>query len=164
MSQQRLESLRGIVESALSGLEASYSTVLPDRLKVTVKPDAMKEAARRLLIAGFDFLHSVAATDYPRTGEIEVSYIVGSVSEQLGDKVVFLSTRVPRDSPELGTLSDVWPAAELHEREQWEMLGVCSRATRTSGPYSWRTGGTYRRLEKTTCLNAGWTRREPGTG
>lgn len=124
MSRGRIE---GFIKGILDGLEAVYSEVKPARLKVTVKPEDMAEAARRLLSSGFDHLHSVVATDFPRDHRIEVSYIVGSVEGKLADDVVFLTTSVPRDSPELDTLSGIWPAAGLHEREQWEMLGVVFR-------------------------------------
>jgi NADH-quinone oxidoreductase subunit C len=35
-----------------------------------------------------------------------------------------LHVEVPRDKPVLATVSDVWPAADWHEREAWDMMGI----------------------------------------
>jgi NADH-quinone oxidoreductase subunit C len=37
---------------------------------------------------------------------------------------VFLRTRLPADAPRLDSLTGVWPGADWHERETFEMFGV----------------------------------------
>jgi len=97
------------------------------RLKVTVPPAELKAVGifvRDTL--GFDHLNVVAGTDYMQQGEFEVIYFVGSLSTPgQQDLVVQLAERVKReDSPKVPSLVDVWTAAEFHERETFEMLGL----------------------------------------
>jgi NADH-quinone oxidoreductase subunit C len=35
-----------------------------------------------------------------------------------------LHVDVPRAEPSVATVSDVWPAADWHEREAWDMMGI----------------------------------------
>lgn len=35
-----------------------------------------------------------------------------------------LHVEVPRAAPVVDTVSDVWPAADWHEREAWDMMGI----------------------------------------
>ena len=104
---------------------AKVDYVKPRRLKFTVVPEALKDAAffaRDEL--GFDHFATVSGTDYIAKNEIEVIYFVGSVKPGLEDLVVAVAARTPRDSPVGPSLVAVWPGAEYHEREAFEMLGV----------------------------------------
>jgi NADH-quinone oxidoreductase subunit C len=99
--------------------------VKPKRVKLTISPDAFMEAAVFLRDElGFDHLATVSGTDYIAKKEIEVIYFVGSVKPGQEDLVVMLSERTDRDAPVTPSLVTVWPAAEYHERETFEMLGV----------------------------------------
>lgn len=105
---------------------AKVDYVREKRLKATVPPGEMKAAA--LFVRdqlGFGHLNVVGGTDYPAQGEIEIIYFAGSpVTPGQEDLVVQLSERVKRDSPTVPSLVEVWTAAEYHERETFEMLGV----------------------------------------
>jgi NADH-quinone oxidoreductase subunit C len=103
---------------------ASSSVADRNRLKINVKPDNLHDCCESLLRIGFNHLQTVCATDYPQSDEFEVSYMVGSYEESLRDKVVIATTRIPRQNAVIHTVSDVWPAANLLEREEWEMLGI----------------------------------------
>jgi NADH:ubiquinone oxidoreductase subunit C len=97
----------------------------PRRLKVTVPVELMKEVsvfARDQLL--FDHIQTVSGTDYMAKGEIEVVYFVGSTPPEQQDLVIAIAERVKRESPSVPSLVDVWPGAEFHERETYEMLGV----------------------------------------
>jgi NADH-quinone oxidoreductase subunit C len=41
-----------------------------------------------------------------------------------GDNEIAVRVRVPRDGGHLPSVADVWPAADWHEREVYDMLGV----------------------------------------
>jgi NADH:ubiquinone oxidoreductase subunit C len=104
---------------------AKVDYVKPRRLKFTVAPDALRDVAsfaRDEL--GFDHFATVSGTDYIAKNEIEVIYFVGSVKPGLEDLVVAVAARTPRESPVVPSLVPVWPGAEYHEREAFEMLGV----------------------------------------
>lgn len=97
----------------------------PRRLKVTVPVEVMKDVA---LFARdklrFDHIGTVSGTDYMSKGEFEVIYFVGSTHTDQQELVITIAERVRRDDPVVPSLVDVWPGAEFHERETFEMLGV----------------------------------------
>jgi len=105
---------------------AKIDYVRPRRVKLTVPPDKIKVVALYVRdVLGFDHLNVVGGTDYPQSKEFEVIYFVGSISTRgQEDLVVQLAERVERDSPKAPSLTDVWTAAEYHERETFEMLGI----------------------------------------
>jgi NADH-quinone oxidoreductase subunit C len=37
---------------------------------------------------------------------------------------IAIKINIPRDNPHIATVSDVWPAAEWHEREAFDLLGI----------------------------------------
>lgn len=102
----------------------------PKIAKIIVKVESVEEVARYLLRRGFDHVKSVTGIDLLKLREgggkiIEVVYQLGSYSlEALRDSVLNLSVRLDRDNPETPSLHEVWPSAEYHEREVYEMLGV----------------------------------------
>jgi len=105
---------------------ARVDYVRPKRVKVTVSPDTIKQAA--LFVRdelGFDHIGTVSGTDYIEKGEMEVIYFVGSVSKaDQADLQVCLAERVKRDALAVPSLVEVWLGAEYHERETYEMLGI----------------------------------------
>ena len=84
----------------------------------------LPEAALELFRAVRDELHfghlsTVGAIDW--VDHREVFYVAWSDESK---QYVFLSTRVPADKPHVESASSVWPSANWHEREAWEMVGV----------------------------------------
>lgn len=69
----------------------------------------------------FGFLRALSGVDRPATGKIEVVCHLLSYEHR---HAIVLKTTVPRSGGELPTLSDVWPAAEWHERELFDLFGV----------------------------------------
>lgn len=71
---------------------------------------------------GFDYLVDIGATDHFVDGDrFEVVYnlVNLSLSARLRVKV-----RVPESDPVLPTITHLWPAANWHEREAWDMMGI----------------------------------------
>jgi NADH:ubiquinone oxidoreductase subunit C len=97
----------------------------PRRLKVTVPVELVREVA---LFARdelhFDHIGTVSGTDYMSKGEFEVIYFVGSTDPDQQELVIEIAERVKRVEPLVPSLVEVWPGAEFHERETFEMLGV----------------------------------------
>jgi len=121
----RTKALANVIVQKFPSTKVDY--VREKRVKLTSTVDQIKEVAffiRDQL--GFDHLNVVGGTDYMQQGEFEVIYFVGSLSTPgQQDLVVQLAERVKREeSPKVPSLTEVWGAAEYHERETFEMLGI----------------------------------------
>ncbi|MBI5078525.1 NADH-quinone oxidoreductase subunit C [Candidatus Saganbacteria bacterium] len=68
-----------------------------------------------------DFLVFVAAADYPERGIFELVYYLQTL--ETGD-VLVLKTEIPREEAEIHSVAVIWPAAEWHEREIFDLFGV----------------------------------------
>ena len=120
--------------TAKFGEKTTISYVKPDRIRVNVKKEDVKEVATFIRDElNFDHAESVTGVDFPQDKEIEVVYHLGSFTDpQLEKQILTLATRAPReenpnpgnDSSKLPSLRDVFYSVEFHERECFEMLGV----------------------------------------
>ena len=82
------------------------------------------DAARRLRAAGFDYLLFVSAVDRPAEAKFEVTYLISRFDD--GRQMALLAD-VPRERPEIDTVSGVWAGANWHERETFDMFGIVFR-------------------------------------
>ena len=78
----------------------------------------------------FDFLNCVTGVDYPAQGaladhapqdKIAVVYHLFSYTHR---HTLVLRTFLPRAEPRVPTVSHLWPVADWHERETYDLLGV----------------------------------------
>ena len=69
----------------------------------------------------FNLLRCISAVDWPAKNSIELSYEL--VSIVLGHTLA-VKVMLNRANPQVESVSDVWPAAEWHEREAFDLLGV----------------------------------------
>ncbi|HYL67046.1 MAG TPA: NADH-quinone oxidoreductase subunit C [Nitrosopumilaceae archaeon] len=116
------------------GQKVVVDYVRPNRIRVSTKREDILDIAYFIRDElKFDHAESVGGVDYPDSKEIEVVYHLGSYTdEQLGNKILSLATRVPRedipnpgnDSTRTPSLRDVFYSVEFHERECFEMFGV----------------------------------------
>jgi len=70
-------------------------------------------------------IDTITGVDWMAVGEMEVVYDFFHLTAPLH---VVVRTRVPRDNPELPTISNVYPGANWHERETHEFFGFVSWA------------------------------------
>lgn len=89
----------------------------------TIKKDALKrvlQAARDEL--GFDYLIDISSVDHlgddPR---FEVVYELYSLKDGVHLRV---KTTTPEDEAEVPSVVDIWPTADWHEREVYDMMGI----------------------------------------
>lgn len=68
---------------------------------------------------GFRHLSMVGAIDWVQ--HREVFYVLWSDERR---QYVYLTTSVPADDPHVESATAVWPSANWHEREAWELVGV----------------------------------------
>lgn len=71
--------------------------------------------------ATYDLLVFAAATDYPDRGVIELVYYLRSLADQ---RELKLRTEIPRQGGEIDSVGGIWPAANWHEREIFDLFGV----------------------------------------
>lgn len=119
---------KGLVEEIKNQFGDTIKVVFikPLRIKIMVDPSNIADVATFVRDKmGFDHAESVAGTDYPKDGQIEVIYHLGSYSrDDLGAHILSLTSRTNRDDARLPTLINVFKSVEYHERETFEMLGV----------------------------------------
>ncbi len=69
----------------------------------------------------FDYLSSISAVDYQSDG-FEVVYHLLNLRKPTHRLV--LKVRVPREDPLVPTVTEIWPTANWHEREAWDLMGI----------------------------------------
>ncbi len=73
-------------------------------------------------LLAFDLIIDVFGVDMYRVEErFEVIYNVFSISNR---RFLRLKVRVPEDPPDVPSVTGVWPGANWHERETWDMFGI----------------------------------------
>jgi NADH-quinone oxidoreductase subunit C len=91
---------------------------------ITIKSDIVCKAIKYLknkADLAFDFLALVTAIDYPDENRIQVVYHLYSYKHH--HKIV-IKADVPRDKPEIPSIARIYGAADWHEREQYDLIGV----------------------------------------
>ncbi len=116
------------------GTKITVAFVKPDRVRINVSRDDVKEVAEFLRdVMNFDHAESVSGVDYPQDKEIEVVYHLGSYTDSsLSRQILVLATRAQReenpipgnDATKLPSLREIFYSVEFHEREIFEMFGV----------------------------------------
>ncbi|MEI8167262.1 MAG: NADH-quinone oxidoreductase subunit C [Chloroflexales bacterium] len=70
---------------------------------------------------GYAFLSDIAVVDYLVEDIFELVYRFYNVE---GGPALALKIRVPRDVPEVPSLTPAWPGANFHEREAFDLYGI----------------------------------------
>jgi len=91
------------------------------RILLTVKEANFHQILSNLKDMGFDHLSDVTVVDYINEGEFELIYHIWSHSKKIR---AIVKTRIPRESPRIKSIVDLWVGAQIHEREGHEMFGV----------------------------------------
>lgn len=86
----------------------------------TITPDKVVFAAEQMDKAGFS-LDTITGVDWLAEGQMELVYDFFHVVRPLRAVV---RTRIPRDNPEIQTISGVYPGANWHEREAHDFFGI----------------------------------------
>jgi NADH-quinone oxidoreductase subunit C len=95
---------------------------VPDTVVCRVDPATLKDVAHRVRDiegCGYEMLNFIAAVD--RGDKLEAVYHLYSF---VSNSYLELHVGLPRGKAEVDTVSDVWPAADWHEREAWDMMGI----------------------------------------
>ena len=134
------------VEGAVAALKASLGEALLGRddfrgqVSLDVTPQALVPAARRLrLEQGVDLLAGLTASDaWPSEPRLSLIYVFYSLKDNV---FLRLRVRLPGTALEIDSLEPVYPAANWHEREVYDMFGVTFRGhsdlRRILTPHDW---------------------------
>jgi len=69
----------------------------------------------------FDFLRAVSGVDYPAENKLVSVYdLISTVHRH----TFAVKVAAPRDNPHTPSVSSVWPTADWHEREAFDLLGI----------------------------------------
>ena len=115
-----------IAQRLVSAFGTDVSSVTPPKGEPFVQISAARivEAGRFLRDTpelAMDYLSCLSGVDFPDKGQIEIVYHLASIvhHHRLTVKVV-----LARETPQVPTVEGIWPAANWHERECWDLLGV----------------------------------------
>jgi NADH-quinone oxidoreductase subunit C len=94
----------------------------PDTIVASVAREKLKAVAARLKAdaeIGYETLNWVAGVD--RRTAFESVYHVYSWKTNTWLEI---HVELPKGKPEVDTVCDIWPSADWHERESWDMVGI----------------------------------------
>ena len=92
---------------------------------VVVPREHLRRAAEFLVNARalqFTFLSDITAVDkFPLEPRFELNYHLLSLEYR---KRIRLKVRIPGDDPQVQSVTPIWPAANWHEREAFDLMGI----------------------------------------
>jgi NADH-quinone oxidoreductase subunit C len=112
------------VASLLAWKREAVVDAIWDRKELTlsIAPADIRQAAKTVQTAGYNFLEDVTAVDwYPIEPRFQVSYHI--ISHKLKRRVrlrAFLNSA----DPVIDSITPVWPSANFYEREVFDLFGV----------------------------------------
>lgn len=108
---------------ASSESATSFKLVYEDGLgdTLTIARDDLYKAALCVFRSGFDLFMFVSGVDFP--DRIQLVYRLSSTTRE--DRAsVFIKTFVPKSDAVIYSLVAIWPAANWHEREVYDLFGI----------------------------------------
>ncbi len=115
------------LEQAWPAFGASVTRVVVDRGELTlhVRPQSLGEVAQVLRDdpnLRFEFCSGVSGVDYPSTPDR--LHVVVHLMSMTYRRRIRVETAVPVEDPHVTSVTGVYPTADFHERETWDMFGV----------------------------------------
>jgi NADH-quinone oxidoreductase subunit C len=117
-----MDAIAGLLAERFAGDLTDVRVQEPDTVVARCAPATLKDLAGRLKAdpdAGYETLNWIAGVD--RRTALESVYHVYSWKT---NTYLELHVEVPRARPEIDSVTSVWPAADWHERESWDMVGI----------------------------------------
>jgi NADH-quinone oxidoreductase subunit C len=113
-------------------------------LDATVAPDQVVTAAEQLDREGFS-LDTITGVDWMAEGRMEAVYDYFHPTKSLR---VVVRARIPRENPQIPTISNVFPGANWHERETHDFFGIRFFGHPDLSPFLLPEDATYHPLRK----------------
>jgi len=117
-----IDELAARLAKLFDGELVDVSIQMPDTVIAHLDRSVLRDVARRLKQLpeiGYDSCNWIAGVD--QLTHLESVYHLYSFAT---NTYLELHVQVPRDKATCPTVSDVWPSADWHERESWDMVGI----------------------------------------
>lgn len=108
----------GVLKEKLPAAEIEVSPL--GEILIKVRAEDYRSAAQELASMGFAHLSSLTAVDHKDRLEI-IAHVFKMESRS---PQVSLRADLPRQEPGISSLTGVWPTANWHEREAYDMFGI----------------------------------------
>lgn len=126
---QEAAPLSPLMQSVVDGIRAALPEFEPiprndGWVELNIPREKWLEAAKVLRNdprLGFDYLSMVSAVDYQEKGFQVVYHLLSLMANK---KLVVKVDAPERDRPTVPSITQVWPTANFHEREAWDMMGI----------------------------------------
>ncbi len=92
--------------------------------RIRIKPDGLSAVAKELEQAGFNHLSFVTAVDNLERERSDTVTMVYGFFSTFGQDGILMELELPRDKPEVDSVSAIWNGADWHEREVFDLFGV----------------------------------------
>lgn len=118
-TQEIYDKLKKVFEDGIGDIKTDLPTypfffVTPDKVNAIALFLRDEESLQ------FDNLSCLSSVDYDKDNLAVVYHLV---SYALKHKLV-IKTLIPKSNPVVNTVSDIWAAAEWHEREAYDLMGM----------------------------------------
>lgn len=116
-----------LMQSVIDGLKREFPHLNPvaredEWVEVNVDRAEWHDVALALRDRlGFDYLSLLSGVDYQEKGFQVVYHLLDLMANK---KLVVKVDAPERDRPTVPSVTDVWPTANFHEREAWDLLGI----------------------------------------
>ena len=115
------------LEAAFPAFQEAILKVVVDRGELTlhIRPDAVREVCKALRDdenLRYELLSSVSGVDYP--AQVERLHAVYHLTSLTYRRRIRLEVAVSVDAPQVPSVCAIYPTADFHEREAWDMFGI----------------------------------------
>ena len=117
-----LDEIATLLLERCAGKLADVRIQEPDTIVAKVSREQIRDVAALLKAdpdVGYETLNFIAGVDH-----VTAFSVVYHVYSWKTNTWIELHVELPKDDPQVGTVSDIWPAADWHEREAWDMVGI----------------------------------------
>lgn len=117
-----IDTVAALLAQRFAGELAGVRVQEPDTVVARCAREKLRDIAARLKAdaeVGYETLNFMAGVD--RRGSFEAVYHVYSWKT---NTYLELHVELPKGKPEVDSVTGVWPAANWHEREAWDMVGI----------------------------------------
>ena len=122
MLKTSISNLVKTIESIMFDEMESAEIMEEQYVSITVKYDSLLKVAETLRDKlSFSIPVACGGIDYPDEGKMQMIYYISNPESRF---LITLRVNIPRDSPKLPSLTQVWEAMSFHEREAHEMFGI----------------------------------------